>query len=464
MSKIRVRSYLDGNAPQFKAAEKNGIIPFMKAMFEQESYGNIIPIGHQIDLVNNQLILEFDHNPGYSAGNLVQIVGSGLRSFTDNFFRVVSNDDARLYLKYDFNTLDPIPVDFDSTSLVVRHAPMDWEVLYSTDTQFSMRSKNETSSKTILTYKRPQNTTYDTSNQLYTTFFHASKGLDVTTGEIFEDYFQKRIQEISNNTESPYHVRVAGNQNTYSNNLATNNTTTKYPWYLVGDDRFFYLIIGNAHNEGNNNRDYMNFVRNPGNADTRRCVYLFGDPDKMFQDDPEDPTGFIFNTSYYNPITMYSQLTANGIDARVSLTEYPSALNNPSNRSHDLAPCIFLREYNNLPGTTFVANLHTMSYTGTNSSSAFSYPGPFSHGIYFFPIYTSVMFHDINNSYGHNTSAYLRSKLPWALAPFQSLRNITNSWVDLDYSIIKAQGKNILTIVTYAGSNILHRSVSFELD
>lgn len=464
MSKIRVRSYLDGNAPQFNAAAKNGIIPFMKAMFEQESYGSITPTAYEQDLVNNQLILTFSTTPGFSPGNLIQIVGSSKTSINNNYFRVVATDGLRLFLKYDYSTLEDLTSGFIPSALVVRHAPMDWEVLYSTDIQFSMRSKNETSSKTILTYKRPQNTTYDTSNQLYTTFFHASKGLDVTTGEIFEDYFQKRIQEISNNTESPYHVRVAGNQNNYSYNLATNNTTTKYPWYLVGDDRFFYLIIGNAHNEGNNNRDYMNFVRNPGNADTRRCVYLFGDPDKVFQDDPEDPTGFIFNTSYYNPITMYSQLTSNGIDTRVSLTDYPAALNNPANRSHDSAPCLFLREYNNLPGTTFAANLHTMSYTGTNPSSAFSYPGPFSHGIYFFPIYSSVMFHDSNNNYGHNTSAYLRSKLPWALAPFQSLRNITNSWVDLDYSIIKAQGKNILTIVTYAGSNTLHRSVSFELD
>lgn len=462
MSKIRVRSYLDGNAPQFKAAEKNGIIPFMKAMFEQESYGNIIPIGHQIDLVNNQLILEFDHNPGYSAGNLVQIVGSGLRSFTDNFFRVVSNDDARLYLKYDFNTLDPIPVDFDSTSLVVRHAPMDWEVLYSTDTQFSLRSKNENSSKNVITFKRPQGSAYDTAANLYCSFTHISKGLDSSTGNLIEDYFQKEINSIANNTESPFMIRVAGGNDSFYYQLALDNTSVKYPWFLIGDDKFFYLVLGNAYH--NRQNFYMNFDRNPGNQDTRRCVYMFGDPDKILENDLEDPTGFIFNTGYYNPTTLYTQLTTNDISQRTSLTEFPALLNVPSNRAYDTAGCFFLRDFTNLPGNIQRAGLHTMSFNGGNYQSPFSYPGPFSHGIYFFPIYTSVMYSDSSGNFNVNTSAYLRSKLPWALAPFQSMRNVTNTWVDLDYSILKAQGKDILSIVTHASANVLNRAVHFELD
>ena len=462
MSNIRVRSYLDGNAPQFNAAEKNGIIPFMKAMFEQDSYGSVTPTAYEQDYVNNQLILTFSSDPGYSAGNLIQIVGSSKTSINDNYFRVSAVDGLRIYLKYDFTVLEDLTAGFIPSALIVRHAPFKWEVLYSTDTQFSMRSKHEKSSKTILSFKRPKEDSYSTAKSFYTTLFHASKGLDSTNGDILDDYFQQRITELGDNTESPYQVRIAGNYRTDSYPLEITNTTTKYPWYLVGDDKFFYLILGNMHSYGHSSytRDYMNFTRIPSSEETRRCVYMFGDPDKILEDDPEDPTGFIFNTTYYSPVNMYSQFTTNNIDQKISITDYPNCLNNPVDRGHDLAPCIFLREYGNLPGSTFVANVHTMSFTGTNPNSAFSYPGPFSHGIYFFPIYLSVMF----PSYGANTSSYLRSKLPWALAPFQSLRNVTNSWVDLDYSVLKAQGKDVLTIVTLAGSNTLHRSVSFELD
>ena len=60
MSTLRVRSYLDGNAPQFLCAEKNEIIPLMKAMFEQESYGNIVPTAYEQDIVNNLLIFTFE--------------------------------------------------------------------------------------------------------------------------------------------------------------------------------------------------------------------------------------------------------------------------------------------------------------------------------------------------------------------------------------------------------------------
>lgn len=465
MSKIRVRSYLDGNAPQFNAAEKNGIIPFFKAMFEQESYGNVTPIGFQLDLVNNQIIFEFDSDPGYSAGNLIQIIGSGLRSFTEDYFRVVSTDGLRLFIKYDFNILDQIPTDFDVSKIIIRHAPMDWEVLYSTDTQFSFRSKSDRSSKQVITAKRPQKESYDTSTYIYTTMAHVSKGVNTETGEIIEDWFQKRINEIPDNTESPYQIRVASNYRNNTAVLALNNTTTKYAWHLVGDDRFFYLILSDSHNEGNNNFDYINFNRNPGNADTRRSVYMFGDPDKIIDDAPEDPTGFIFNCQYYNTTSFYTYINTNSVGERTILSDYPGMINTPSNRTHQDCSCFFLRDYTNLPGDTTITQLHTMSFCGSSISSPFSYPGPFSHGVYFFPIYISVMYHNTRyNTFDENTGAYLRAKLPWAVHPFQSLRNLTTSWVDLDHSIIKASGKDILSFVTYAGTNTLYRAVHFELD
>lgn len=465
MSKIRVRSYLDGNAPQFNAADKNGIIPFFKAMFEQESYGNVTPIGFQLDLANNQIIFEFSNSPGYSAGNLVQVIGTGIRSFADDYFRVSSTDGLRLFVKYDFNTLDQIPSDLDVSKIIIRHAPMDWEVLYSTDTQFSFRSKSDKSSKQVITAKRPQKESYNTSIHIYTTMAHISKGVDPETGEIIEDWFQKRINEIPNNTESPYQIRIASNLYNYNYTLPLNNTTTKYAWHLIGDDRFFYLILSDTHNEGNNYRDYINFSRNPGNSDTRRSVYMFGDPDKIVEDDPEDPTGFMFNCQYYNTNNFYTHLTSNGNGERVSLTEYPGMINAPSNRSHQDCACFFLRDYTNLPGDTIITQLHTMSYCGGSTSSPFSYPGPFSHGVYFFPIYVSIMpYNSYYGRYDENAGAYLRAKLPWAVHPFQSLRNLTNTWVDLDYSVMKASGKDIISFVTYAGANTLNRATHFELD
>lgn len=457
MSTLRVRSYLDGNAPQFLCAEKNGIIPLMKAMFEQESYGNIVPTAYEQDIVNNLLIFTFASNPGYSVGNLVQITGSNKVTFTENFFRVVATDGIRISLAYDYNRFEDLTIGFNPTTVVVRHAPMNWETVFSSTVQFSIKSKNPDSSKNIVTFKTPTDSRYAALNGLYISRVHISKVVNPTTGEISEDYFQSRINEIAGNTESPYHIPIAASYYNYVPDIiSTTDTTTKYPWYLIGTDKFFYLILGSSfRNSGGTS--VMNYNRLT-NVNTERSIFLFGDPDKISPSDPSDPTGFLFNLKYQSPAQYYTNV--NGDTIRSSLTGFEKIINNPSNtRAHNDAGLLFLRDYNNLPGMTSTANIHTISFNGGNITSPFTFPGPFLHGVSFFPTYVSCYLGAATNN-----GSYLRSKLPFVVWPFQSLRNIANSWVDVDYKVIKTNTKDILNIVTNASSSTINYTVSFELD
>lgn len=452
MSNIRVRSYLDGNAPQFLRSGKDGLIPFMKAMFEQESYGNITPTAYEQDYVNNQLILTFATNPGYSAGNLVQIVGSSKTSINSNYFRVVATDGLRLYLKYDYTVLEDLTAGFIPSALVARHAPLDWEVLYSTSTQFSLRSRSESSSKNVITFKTPTDSRYPTHNAIFCSKVHVSRSLNTSTGEILEDYFQNRINEITGDTESPFFV---SNCMSYqSNRFSLSDTTNKYPWYLISSDKIMYLIIGDLYDA--NGTLVSNFDRQT-NASSSRSVYVFGDPDSVLSSDPSDPTGFIFNTQYGKQSDIYDSSTNTTRLYRKSLDSNVNTTFTTYNNSLGL---YFLRDFNNLPGTTVSANIHTMFSSGSTGQSPFSFPGPFLHGISYFPAYLSV-----GTNPSINTGAYLRSKLPLVTFPFQSLRNLTNTWVELDNRLIKASDRLVLNIVTNAtSSGTVNHTISFELD
>lgn len=458
MSNIRVRSYLDGNAPQFLCANKNGIIPFLKAMFEQESYGSITPTAYEQDYVNNQLILTFSTNPGYSTGNLIQIVGSSKTSINDNYFRVSAVDGLRIYLKYDFTKLEDLTSGFIPSSLIVRHAPLDWNVVYSSDTQISIQSKSEDSSKNIVTFKRPHTAGYEAVPGVFNTAVHVSRIVS-SSGEISEDYFETHTQSIVNNTESPFSIPIGSSyRNTSTYHIANDDTTQKYPWYIISNDKFVYLILGNIYVNYDGGYYFVtNFDRNSSNSLTIRSVFLFGDPDNSIVGSPPDPTGFVFNFTYLDPISHYTTASSSPRDYRNC---YDSIINNIAIRSVNDSGISFLRDYSNLPGPTSAANLNTISINGSSAYSPFSFPGPFLQGLSFFPIYLSQY-----TSTATNSGAYIRSKLPFALFPLQSLRNISNTWVDLDYKVIQSGGKDVLNIVTYSGSvNNVHRTVSFELD
>lgn len=457
MSNVRVRSYLDGNAPQFNVADKNGIIPLMKAMFEQESYGSVTPTAYEQDLVNNQLILTFAATPGFSVGNLIQIVGSSKNSINQNYFRVSATDGLRLYLKYDYTKLEDLTSGFIPSALVVRHAPLGWEVVYSSSTQFSIKSKDPTSSKNIVTFKTPSDSRYPTSNGLYFSKVHISKVVNTSTGEISEDYFQSRINELAGNTESPYFIPIGASYYNYVGEIvASTDTTTKYPWYIISTDKFFYLILGSSFKD-NGGTLVLNYSRLLTGT-TSRSVFMFGDPDKITPNDPDDPTGFLFNAKYQNPISLHSN--QNGDTIRSALTRFDSVINVPAtNRAHNDAGILFLRDYNNLPGMTTLANVHTISFNGQSIVSPFTFPGPFLHGISFFPTYVSSYLGS-----GINNGSFIRSKLPLVVFPLQSLRGVANTWVDVDYKVIKTSSKDVLNIVTSASASTLNYTVSFELD
>ena len=440
MSKIRVRSYLDGNAPQFLCADKNGIIPFIKAMFEQESYGNVTPTAYEQDLVNNQLILTFEAPPGFSAGNLIQIVGSSKNSINQNYFRVVATDGLRLYLKYDYSKLEDLTSGFIPSALVVRHAPLNWEVAYSSDSQISIRSKNTTSTKNVFTFKRPSSAEYTAEKWLYLSTINISRDVS-NTGELVESFLQSTQNDFAGATESPWCIHT---YNWYYN-WSEPVLTQKYPWYLISDDKFFYLILGHNPYDGAQ-RNGINFDRT--NAFMSRSMFVFGDPDPILESDV-DPLKTIFSGFYANPSSYnkYVQGSTNYSQPFVTVNS------NDTNNSY-AGTFLSIRDFNNLPGKPGKVTPTSFSFANT-----YSFPSPLGHGIMFQPLYFSKIL-----GTGINSGNYIRSKMPFAVQPLQSLRNLVSaSWASIDYVPIKANGSLILNIVLYADPTV-QNTFSFELD
>ena len=97
MSSIRVRSYLDENAPQFDGQDKRAFINFMKAMFESPSYNEKVTANITVNLSDKTISIPTSGSPGFSVGNLIKISGTLSATFQSTFYRVVEASDGFAY-------------------------------------------------------------------------------------------------------------------------------------------------------------------------------------------------------------------------------------------------------------------------------------------------------------------------------------------------------------------------------
>lgn len=440
MSSIRVRSYLDENAPQFDGQDKRAFLKFMKAMFESPSFNAKVTANITVNLTNKTINIPVTGSPGFSVGNLIKISGTLSASFQSTFYRVVEASDGKLVLGISNSTEVTYPSSDLSSSILLEHAPLDWEVCYSTATQFSVRSKDPLSSKNVLTISEPKDPKLNVpTTNANVCNVKVSKDITTGTGVLIDD-LTSVTNAMGTFSESLFFV--------WSHSSYYNSATLagNIPWFIISSSKFVYLLIGSD----SSNR---NFNRIPSTS-TYRNTFFFGDPD--FIGDPSyiDYGGFVIKTDY-------STSTSTSIGDTGGFTQKINSLYAGNNRSTS-SPGYWMRPFEAV-GTDIEAISLTSLYGFNNTNSGggtIPYPNGPSRGLLFFPIFVGNY-----TSASNNIGNIIRSTLPFTLYCPNSLKNyVNNNFTSADYVVLKTyDNKNILSIITQTITSITS-SAFFELD
>jgi hypothetical protein len=295
--------------------------------------------------------------------------------------------------------------------MTTRHKPLDWEVIYSSASQYSIRSKDLTSTRNVLTIKEPASARLKFNVTQYSApacvALNISESVDPSTGNINNSY---TAVHDSGGAEAFYWT-------SYNNAFSSSSITPSVaalaandhllPWYLVGDDRFFYLMI--ADYTDSTSLRYRNATR-VSSAYRYTKVFTFGDP--QFLGDPNfvDKGGTIFTAHYKPGGTNNSGYTADAGTPNF----FTEAFDTSYLPSSFASGSYFLRPLDLSGNSVIPLSLSTIQFPNTSTSFNFStsnlymqYPHVSTRGLIFFPYYTRVQ---TTNS--PNTFNYYRSLLP----------------------------------------------------
>lgn len=444
MSSIRVRSYLDTNAPQYDGQDKRAFLKFMKAMFESPSYNARVVSTITVNSTAKTITVPTAGAPGFSVGNLLRITGTLSATFQSTYYRVVEASDSKLTLSISNYDTVAYPANDLSNSILLEHAPLDWEICYSTDTQFSIRSKDPTSSKTVLTVSEPKNPKLNTPPTAYANVCNVKVSKDITTGTgVLIDDLTSVTNARGTFSESLFFV---WNHSSY---YYSATTTGNVPWFIVSSSKFVYLIIGS-------DQSGRNFNRLPSTV-AYRNTFFFGDPDFIGDSSYIDYNGFILKSDYSSNTD-----TSTSVGDTGGFTNKINQMFTASSRTNSTAG-YWMRPFE-ATGTDIEA-ITLLSLNGFNNTysggGTLLYPNAPSRGLLFFPIFVGN-YTNTNNNIGN----VIRSTLPFTLYCPNSLNNYTNNnFTNVDYTVLKTyDNKNILAIVTQASTTTINSSAFFELD
>lgn len=466
MAKIRVMSYLDTGAPQYPAAQRDAIMALLKVL-NTTTYNTTYPTSIVVDANSKTLSISYPSSHGYTEGHLLTIASTANSAFQSDSYRVISTPSpTTLTCKIDNYGTVTYPTSETSNTMTTRHKPLDWEVVYSSASQYSIRSKDLTSTRNTLTIKDPSLARLKFNATAYSSAHcvavNVSESVDPSTGNINNSYTSAHD---SGGAEAFYwcsHMYTfAGTSYTPTAAAITANDHL-LPWFLVGDERFFYLIVGNytdtTNMRGKNPNRYQSF-----GIPTYRKVYAFGDP--QFLGDPNfvDKGGTIFTAEYKPGGTNNSGYTTDASQPNF-FTESVDANYLPSNFG---GGAYFVRPLDLSGNSVIPVNLTTIQtpnastlYNFATSNLYMQYPHVSTRGLIFFPYYTRVL-----TANSANTFNYLRSTLPWARFCPINITNMSQTWVQLDNTIIKSSnGKQIYSVLRYGADSTILGSYLYELD
>lgn len=462
MAKLRVMSYLDVGAPQYPADQRDAILQLMK-MLNQTGYNTKFPTSLVVDSNTKTLHLSFSVGHGFTEGHLLDITGTTSNAFQSDSYRVITVPSATsLVCKIDNYATVTYPASDTSTQINVKHKTLGWDVIFSSTTQYSIRSKLSTSSKNILTLKEPTLARLKFGVSAYSApacvAAHISENVDPSTGEILNSYIKGHdYQNVESFYWASYNYSWPSTPYTPSA-AAISNGDHFLPWWVVGDDKIFYLIVGSYHN--NSGMQCRNASRSVPTSTYREC-YMFGDPD--FLGDPAfiDRGGCMFS-ALYKPGGQH----VNGPSSDSGPFVFTESFRSDYTTTAMDYGTYFVRPLDMTGNSVVPVSWSTIDFPYSSTVYNFStstyymqYPHVSTRGLLFFPYYTRV------HTAGLNTLSYYRSSLPYARMCPINITNISQNWVGFDNVIIKSDnGKQILSIIRIGANNSVLGSFLYELD
>lgn len=381
-TRCQIMAYHDVGAPQALLCDRQSIYTLLDTLLTQ---GYNTQAVSKLTLETSELgekTLKLDYGAsaihGYRVGHLITISGATEAVF-NNTWRVISvPSQSELSLRI----LDQT-VTFPATatgSLITKVKPLDWEVVYSSQTQRSYRSKMDNSSKNVITLRYPRHKILQTATSKVVHEVEVSRNIKLADGSAIDSYTSHmdylNVAANDNKPFSPFYFH----QYTHSTNITgvVTQNTARLPWYLIGDGRIFYLIHGYGNtNIGNELDGYLNYGREDQKYSYRFCL-AFGDVNAYDEGDIYSGCGTIFSCAAHTQ----------------ALTGWMGGTSDPSfGGSNSSSPAFFLKTYD---GATPLQTFYMQTIggqDGVNFNSGYSsqtYPNPVTGGFIYYPYYATT--------------------------------------------------------------------------
>lgn len=379
-TRCQMMSYIDQDAPQALLCDRQSIYNLLDTLLTQGYNSKAITKVTTETSVSGEKSLKVEYTPGenhgYRVGHLITIQGANEAVF-NNTWRVISvPSQSELSLR----VLDQT-VTFPATatgSLVSKVKSLDWEIVYSTTTQRSYRSKMENSSKNVITLRYPRHKVLQNANSKVVHEVEVSKNIKLADGSSIDSYTSHmdylNVSANDNKPYSPYYFHQYAH-GTNITGVVTQNTA-RIPWYLVGDGRIFYFIHGYGNtNITAENDQYLNYSREDQRYSHRYCL-AFGDVNAYDEGDIYSGCGSIFSCAVHTQ------------DLRSWIGTDPTF-----GGSNSSVPAFFLKTYD---GVTPLQSFYMQTIggqDGTNFNSGYSaqtYPNPITGGFIYYPFYAAT--------------------------------------------------------------------------
>lgn len=396
-TRCQIMAYHDVGAPQALLCDRQSIYTLLDTLLTQGYNSQAVT---KLTLVTSEsgvktLKLEYasNANHGYRVGHLITVSGANEAVF-NNTWRVISvPSQSELSVRILDQTV-ALP-SLATGNLITKVKPLDWEVVYSSSTQRSYRSKMANSSKNVITLRYPRHKVLQTATSKIVHEVDVSRGINLTDGSSVDSYTSHTdYVNIPANDNKTYGA-LYFHQYTVGPNLTgtVSTNTVRIPWYLIGDGRVFYLVTGYGGSNITSESDhYLNYNREDQKYSYRYC-FSFGDPNAFDEADIYNGGGSILSCAYHT----------------FALSSWYSGTTDPQyGGSNSSSPTYFLKTYDGVnPLQTFY--MQTIGgQDGNNFNSGYSsqtFPNPISGGFIYYPYYATT-------STGSSTNM-VRAEIPY---------------------------------------------------
>ena len=378
-TRCQIMAYHDVGAPQALLCDRQSIYTLLDTLLTQ---GYNTQAVSKLTLETSELgekTLKLEYGAGnihgYRVGHLIAVSGATEAVFNGTWRVISVPSQSELSLRIlDQSVVFP---SVATGSLITKVTPLDWEVVYSSQTQRSYRSKMDNSSKNVFTLRYPRHKVLQTATSKVVHEVEVSRNIKLEDGSAIDSYTSHTdYANIAANDNKPF-GQFYFHQYSYGVNLTGTavQNTARIPWYLVGDGRIFYLIHGYGNTTISLESDsQLNYNREDQKYTYRYCL-AFGDVNAYDESDIYSGCGTILSCASHE----------NNLNGWSSGTSTPTFGGSNSNLS-----AFFLKSYD---GTLPLQNFTMQTIGGADGAnfnsgySAQTYPNPITGGFLYYPFF-----------------------------------------------------------------------------